>query len=1135
MFSFGKRSAKTCIFQNAYFLTQGLKWLQKRTYQISQVRLTSEPRINPLQIQMICEKLRNQIFSKVHSDLENKVKLAVNHLAKHKLLSGSPTILPEVYFELPKLTGENIDDHFCNIAQKQIANYVYLLNNLQSLSSLPAKPKEWSFKKGWTRYNSDGSTTSVPYPEDQALIFDVECLMMEGNYPTLATAVSHQFWYSWCSDYLIEEKFKWSTIPQMEDLIPLESKQTQNSISEKTQKERIVVGHNVGFDRSFVKEQYFLKGTKLRFLDTMSLHIATVGFTTFQRMLFQANKNQTSRSEVRDHLEKHKYRVVKPNIEWMDTGTMNNLNDVYQFHCKGPPLEKSKRDVFVSGTMKEVREQFQSLVSYCAQDVIATHAVFSHLWTEFLERFPHPVTLSGMLEMGTAFLPVNQNWDRYQEQANDTYNDLQRELKLILMQLADDACELLHEEKYKEDVWLWDLDWSTAQFKLKKETNNKRQNKIVQKVDNIKADEETEEDVMNDVFATASRLPKRLTHKPGYPNWYRELCPRNNSANWNPGPSLITSQLRIAPKLLRLTWDGYPVHYDNEHGWGYLVPKHHVYPQKKEMLDGEDDRVQIVDENEPDDLDNKPKFPLKQFLELCNENTGTADEKNSSSMSLDPQPLVDKKGMDAKERNKHWKNVGFRWKFNKTGSSDRTGPFIVDNIPAYFFKIPHKDGKTKRVGNPLAKDYINKIGDGTLMAFAGNDSADAALRINKMCSYWKNNQQRIESQMVVWAKKAELPLSVIRHKDYLEEKQYGAIIPRIVQAGTVTRRAVEPTWLTASNAYEDRIGSELKAMVQSPPGYCFVGADVDSQELWIASIIADSHFAQMHGCTALSWMNLQGKKSDKTDMHSKTAELVDISRDHAKMFNYGRIYGAGQKFAEQLLMQFNHRLSQEEAQTRAKKLYLATKGQRDPNTGEWRGGSESYMFNKLEQIAKDAQPSTPVLGCRISKALEPEFVSDDFMTSRINWVVQSSAVDYLHLMLVSMKWLMEEFSINGRFCISIHDEVRYLIQTKDQHTAALALQITNLFTRSLFAYKLGMFDLPQSVAFFSSVDIDTCLRKEVDMDCLTPSNPHGLKIGYNIPLGESLDIYQLLEIIDKLKSANSTKKQKKVSVKAAAN
>ena len=43
-----------------------------------------------------------------------------------------------------------------------------------------------------------------------------------------------------------------------------------------------------------------------------------------------------------------------------------------------------------------------------------------------------------------------------------------------------------------------------------------------------------------------------------------------------------------------------------------------------------------------------------------------------------------------------------------------------------------------------------------------------------------------------------------------------AIIPQIVTAGTLTRRAVEKTWLTASNAKEDRVGSELKAMIQAP-------------------------------------------------------------------------------------------------------------------------------------------------------------------------------------------------------------------------------------------------------------------------------------------------------------------------------
>lgn len=70
-----------------------------------------------------------------------------------------------------------------------------------------------------------------------------------------------------------------------------------------------------------------------------------------------------------------------------------------------------------------------------------------------------------------------------------------------------------------------------------------------------------------------------------------------------------------------------------------------------------------------------------------------------------------------------------------------------------------------------------------------------------------------------------------------------------------------------------------------------------------------------------------------------------------------------------------------------------------------------------------------------------------FITSRVNWAVQSSAVDYLHLMLVAMKWLCEEHDIDARFCISIHDEVRYLVSSEDRYRAALALQITNLLTR----------------------------------------------------------------------------------------
>ena len=40
----------------------------------------------------------------------------------------------------------------------------------------------------------------------------------------------------------------------------------------------------------------------------------------------------------------------------------------------------------------------------------------------------------------------------------------------------------------------------------------------------------------------------------------------------------------------------------------------------------------------------------------------------------------------------------------------------------------------------------------------------------------------------------------------------------------------------------------------------------------------------------------------------------------------------------------------------------------------WVGGSESHLFNKLESIALSELPRTPVLGCCISKALEPKYV-----------------------------------------------------------------------------------------------------------------------------------------------------------------
>ncbi len=425
-----------------------------------------------------------------------------------------------------------------------------------------------------------------------------------------------------------------------------------------------------------------------------------------------------------------------------------------------------------------------------------------------------------------------------------------------------------------------------------------------------------------------------------------------------------------------------------------------------------------------------------------------------------------------------------------------------------FYKLPHKDGEDANVANPLGKTFIKYVQDGTLKSPA--NEAKEALDLNALCSYWISARDRILNQLVIW-QNSNRTLGLPNPPAI--QKKYGIILPQVISMGTVTRRAIEKTWLTASNAKKNRVGSELKAMVRAPEGYAIVGADVDSEELWISSCMGDAQFG-LHGASAIGWMTLEGTKAAGTDLHSKTASILGISRDQAKVFNYSRIYGAGMRHAVLLLLQSNSSMRAEEAQKLAENLYASTKGKNTHRADLfdrkfWFGGTETYLFNKLEEIAQSDKPQTPALGCGVTYALSKEYLPEgfgtDYMPSRINWVVQSSGVDYLHMLIVSVTHLINKYDIKARYLMSVHDELRYLVAEEDKYRAALALQIANLWTRCMFSFKLGMDDLPQGVAFFSAVDVDNVLRKEVDMPCVTPSQP------ISIPPGESLDISKILE------------------------
>ncbi|XP_054387808.1 DNA polymerase subunit gamma-1 isoform X2 [Pongo abelii] len=972
-------------------------------------------RHNPLHIQMLSRGLHEQIFGQGgEMPGEAAVRRSVEHLQKHGLWGQPAAPLPDVELRLPPLYGDNLDQHFRLLAQKQSLPYLEAANLLLQ-AQLPPKPPAWAWAEGWTRYGPEGEAVPVAIPEERALVFDVEVCLAEGICPTLAVAISPSAWYSWCSRRLVEERYSWTSQLSPADLIPLEVPGGASSPTQRDWQEQLVVGHNVSFDRAHIREQYLIQGSGMRFLDTMSMHMAISGLSSFQRSLWIAAKQgkhkvQPPTKQVQKSQRKARRGPAVSSWDWLDISSVNNLAEVRRLYVGGPPLEKEPRELFVKGTMKDIRENFQDLMQYCAQDVWATHEVFQQQLPLFLERCPHPVTLAGMLEMGVSYLPVNQNWERYLSEAQGTYEELQREMKKSLMDLANDACQLLSGERYKEDPWLWDLEWDLQEFKQKKAKKVKKEPATASKLPIEGAgapgdpmDQEDlgpcseEEEFQQDVMAraclqklkeTTELLPKRPQHLPGHPGWYRKLCPRLDDPAWTPGPSLLSLQMRVTPKLMALTWDGFPLHYSERHGWGYLVPgrrdnlaslptgttlesagvvcpyraieslyRKHCLEQGKQQLIPQE--AGLAEEFLL--TDNSAIWQTVEELDYLEVEAEAKMENLRAPVPGQPLVLTARGGPKDTQPSYHHGN----------------GPYNDVDIPGcWFFKLPHKDGNSCNVGSPFAKDFLPKMEDGTLQAGPGGASGPRALEINKMISFWRNAHKRIRYRL-----------------------------------------SDEGEWLVR----------ELHLPVDRTEG---------------------------------GWISLQ--------------DLRKVQRETARKSQWRK----WEVIAERA----------------------------------WKGGTESEMFNKLESIATSDIPRTPVLGCRISRALEPSAVREEFMTSRVNWVVQSSAVDYLHLMLVAMKWLFEEFAIDGRFCISIHDEVRYLVREEDRYRAALALQITNLLTRCMFAYKLGLNDLPQSVAFFSAVDIDRCLRKEVTMDCKTPSNPTGMERRYGIPQGEALDIYQIIEL-----------------------
>ena len=376
----------------------------------------SRPRINELGIPMLSPRLHAQVFGRHCETTADpaRVQEAVDHLSEHGLWGRPADVFDEPPIDIPPLAADSLEEHFRREAERQAGPYRRLLENLVARDIAPPPlPAAWRMEPGWTRYSRDGSVTPVAAPSCDALVLDVE-VVVRRQLPVMATAVSPETWYGWVSPYLLQETPPSASAsgPSLHQLIPLEDSNTSSSschhssspssspISSQSSQSssssskpssnrpRVIVGHNVSYDRSWVREQYRLLPGGTRFVDTMSMHIAVGGITSQQRAMMMGARRADA-----------KPRRVHHDLDWMSQTSMNSLADVYKHYC-GEKLDKDEREVFVKGDVGDVREQFGSLMAYCASDARATWKVLRCLLPEFLERFPHPVTLAGTLHMG---------------------------------------------------------------------------------------------------------------------------------------------------------------------------------------------------------------------------------------------------------------------------------------------------------------------------------------------------------------------------------------------------------------------------------------------------------------------------------------------------------------------------------------------------------------------------------------------------------------------------------------------------------------------------------------------------------------------------------------------------------------
>lgn len=225
-------------------------------------------------------------------------------------------------------------------------------------------------------------------------------------------------------------------------------------------------------------------------------------------------------------------------------------------------------------------------------------------------------------------------------------------------------------------------------------------------------------------------------------------------------------------------------------------------------------------------------------------------------------------------------------------------------------------------------------------------------------------------------------------------------------------------------------------------------------------------------------------------------ETISKARNNAsKPANFSILYGGGVEATVGPLLKTFPNLDETEARRKAEKALIQKKGvkktiwDKGKKKSIFEGGMWSAAFSYMAEVAfYSSTPTLPMLKSKISTALRPEAVGDDFVTGRLNFSIQGSGSEILAAFLTACYWLCDYYKINAQFVISVHDETIFIVPEKQVKYFVVIMQIAHLMTWALFHDGVGIYEMPLQRAYFSGVAIDKRARKSPTESTETISN-----------------------------------------------